>query len=76
MLLAWQLIQRNVQQAQLRSIALLVGIGIALINLKMPGIAPLCLLLCIGGRARSYASNLAQSILFSRLFSALLLQLK
>lgn len=46
--LAWQLIQRNVQQAQLRTIALLVGIGIALINLKMPGLAPLCLLLCIG----------------------------
>lgn len=46
--LAWQLIQRSVQQPQLRTIALLVSIGISLISLKMPGLAPLCLLLCIG----------------------------
>ena len=48
LLLAWQLIQRNVQQPQLRTIALWVSVGIGLINLKMPGLAPLCLLLCIG----------------------------
>lgn len=47
LLLAWQLIQRNVQQAQLRIIALLLSTGIALVNLKMLGLAPLCLLLCI-----------------------------
>lgn len=46
--LAWQLIQRRVQQPQLRYIALLLSIGIALVNLAMLGLAPLCLLLCIG----------------------------
>ncbi len=46
--LAWQLIQRSVQQPQLRTIALLASVGIGLINLKMLGLAPLCLLLCIG----------------------------
>lgn len=46
--LAWQLIQRSVQQLQLRYIALFISMFIGLINLKMPGLAPLCLLLCIG----------------------------
>ena len=45
--LAWQLIKHSVQQSQLRAIALLLSVGVALINLKMPGLAPLCLLLCI-----------------------------
>ena len=45
---AWQLLQRYVQHAQLRILAVLVGLGVALLNLKMPGLAPLCLLLCIG----------------------------
>jgi len=45
--LAWQLIQSHVQQ-QLRTLAILVSLGVALLNLKMPGLAPLCLLLCIG----------------------------
>lgn len=46
-LLAWQLIQRSVQQPKLRTIALLISVGVGLINLKMLGLAPLCLLLCI-----------------------------
>lgn len=46
--LAWQLIQRSIEQPQLRYIALLISGFIALVNLKMPGLAPLCLLLCIG----------------------------
>lgn len=45
---AWQLIQRRVLQPKLAAIALLISIGIGLVNLKMPGLAPLCLLLCIG----------------------------
>lgn len=48
LVLAWQLIQQRVQQPKLRSIAAFVSVGIALVNLKMPGLAPLCLLLCIG----------------------------
>lgn len=48
LLLAWQLIQRSVQHTQLRYSALLTSLGIGLVNLKMPGLAPLCLLLCIG----------------------------
>jgi hypothetical protein len=46
--LAWQLIRRSVQHTQLRYIALFISIFIGLVNLKMPGLAPLCLLLCIG----------------------------
>ncbi len=46
--LAWQLIQHNVRQPKLRYLALLISLGIGLLNLKMLGIAPLCLLLCIG----------------------------
>lgn len=45
---AWQLIQKNVQQPKLRYISVCVSLGIGVINLKMPGVAPLCLLLCIG----------------------------
>ncbi len=48
LLLAWQLIRRYVQHAQLTYIALFVSFAIGLVNLTMPGIAPLCLLLCIG----------------------------
>lgn len=48
LLLAWQLIQRSVQQPQLRTIALLLSVGIGFVNFKMLGFAPLCLLLCIG----------------------------
>ena len=46
--LAWQLIQQNVQHIQLRYIAIGVSLGVAVLNLKMLGLAPLCLLLCIG----------------------------
>lgn len=46
--LAWQLIQENVQHIQLRYIAIGVSLGLAVLNLKMLGLAPLCLLLCIG----------------------------
>ncbi|HKM37450.1 MAG TPA: DUF4401 domain-containing protein [Thiopseudomonas sp.] len=45
---AWQLIQSHVQQRPLRILALIVSLGVALLNLKMPGLAALCLLLCIG----------------------------
>lgn len=48
LLFAWQLTQRRVQQPKLAAIALLISVGIGLVNLKMPGLAPLCLLLCIG----------------------------
>ena len=48
LILAWQLIQQNVQQTQLHYMAILISLGIALLNLKMLGLAPLCLLLCIG----------------------------
>lgn len=47
-LFAWQLIQRRVLQPKLAAFALLISVGIGLVNLKMPGLAPLCLLLCIG----------------------------
>lgn len=46
--LAWLLILRSVQQAKLRYLALVISIAVALVNLQMPGLAPLCLLLCIG----------------------------
>lgn len=46
--LAWQLIVRSVQQTKLRYIALAISIVVTLVNLQMPGLAPLCLLLCIG----------------------------
>ncbi len=46
--LAWQLIQQNTQKTQLRYIAIAISLGVALLNLKMLGLAPLCLLLCIG----------------------------
>ena len=46
--LAWQLLQSHVQHQQLRTLAILVSLGVALLNLKMPGLAPLCLLFCIG----------------------------
>lgn len=45
---AWQLIQQNVQQLQLRYLTIFISLGVALLNLKMLGLAPLCLLLCIG----------------------------
>lgn len=48
LVLAWQLIQQNVQHIQLRYIAIGGSLGLALLNLKMLGLAPLCLLLCIG----------------------------
>ncbi len=48
LLLAWQLIQKNIQHTHLRYLAVLISLGVALVNLKMPGLAPLCLLLCIG----------------------------
>ena len=48
LVLAWQLIQQNIQTTQLRYLALFISLGIALVNLKMLGLAPLCLLLCIG----------------------------
>lgn len=48
LVLAWLLIVRSVQQPKLRYTALLFSTVAALINLKMPGLAPLCLLLCIG----------------------------
>ena len=46
--LAWQLIQQNIQHTQLRYIAIAISLGVAVLNLKMLGLAPLCLLLCIG----------------------------
>lgn len=46
--LAWQLIQQNIQHIQLRYMAIAISLGVALLNLKMLGLAPLCLLLCIG----------------------------
>lgn len=48
LLFAWQLIQQNVQQLQLRYLTIFISLGVALLNLKMLGLAPLCLLLCIG----------------------------
>lgn len=48
LMIAWQMIQSSVQHPQLRYLALFIGIAIGLLNLKMLGIAPLCLLLCIG----------------------------
>lgn len=48
LVLAWQLIQQNVQHLQLRYLAIAISLGVALVNLKMLGLAPLCLLLCIG----------------------------
>lgn len=46
--LAWPLIQHTVAAGPLRRLAICVGVGIALLNLKMPGIAPLILLFSIG----------------------------
>lgn len=48
LLLAWQLIHKSMQHTHLRYLAVLISLGVALVNLKMPGLAPLCLLLCIG----------------------------
>ena len=48
LLFAWQLIRHNVQQLQLRYLTIFISLGVALLNLKMLGLAPLCLLLCIG----------------------------
>lgn len=45
---AWQLIGQSIQQAKLRYLALLVSLAVSLLNLKMLGLAPLCLLLTIG----------------------------
>lgn len=45
---AWQLVQSHVRHRPLRILALILSLGVALLNLKMPGLAPLCLLLCIG----------------------------
>ena len=48
LMIAWQMIQNSVQHPQLRYLALFISLSIGLLNLKMLGIAPLCLLLCIG----------------------------
>ncbi len=72
LLFAWQLIQRRVLQPKLAAIALLISVGIGLVNLKMPGLAPLCLLLCIGVALTH--TRLIWLNLF--LLGALLLQLK
>lgn len=61
LVLAWQLIKHSVQHAQLRSTALVLSLGVGLVNLKMPGLAPMCLLLCIGvaqAQSRLIACNL------------------
>lgn len=45
---AWQLIGQSIQHAKLRYLALVVSLAVGLLNLKMLGLAPLCLLLAIG----------------------------